>query len=68
MREFSISLFSRLRNFVLVMLMTLPPLSGQALLHSKESPTSATNSISSKTEGWKIPWFFSMKDMKKVLP
>ena len=30
-----------LRNFVLVLLITPPPLSGQALLQDKESPTSA---------------------------
>ena len=48
MMESSILLFSWLRNFVFVMLMTLLPLSGQALLQGEESPTSATNSISSK--------------------
>jgi len=40
---------------VFVMLMTLPPHSGQSLLQGKENPTSDTNSISSKIEGWKIP-------------
>ena len=32
-----------------------PPHSGQSLLRGKENPASATNSISSKIEGWKIP-------------
>ena len=48
MMESSILIFSRLLNFVFVMLMTLPPLSGQALLQGEESPTSATNGIWSK--------------------
>jgi len=47
--------------------MTLPPLSGQALLQGKQSPTSATNNSSSKIEGWKMPLFLRKKDMKKVL-
>lgn len=42
-------------SIVFVMLMTLPPHSGQSLLRGKENPTSATNSISSKIKGWKIP-------------
>lgn len=50
-------------NFVFVMLMTLPPHSGQSLLRGKENPTSATNSISSEIEGWKIP-VVSVRDMK----
>ena len=66
-RAFSILLFRRLQTFVFVMLITLLPLSGQELLEGKESPTFAANNSSSNSEGWKMPLFFRMKDMKKVL-
>ena len=52
---------------VFVMFITLPPLSGQALLQGSESPTSATYSNSSEIEGWNMPSFLSRKDMKNVL-
>ena len=40
---------------VFVMLMTLPPHSGQSSPQGKENPTLPTNSVLSKIERWKIP-------------